>query len=94
MTHPSSPESDITLDRTPNHVVMHTAGRAFPGILVQGDALGTMAAEAKRVRDLLHRLAPHAPERDAADALLDMVETRRSHYERVLRANGFEQMPW
>jgi hypothetical protein len=76
---------DVKLLSEPtNYAVVHLAGRAFPGVVFQGDSLDTFIAdleEAVRTDD------PH----EKSFVLRDVIERLRgvqAHYEAVLNREG------
>src|SRR2546430_192924 len=70
-----------------NNAVVRMPGRAFPGVLVQGDTLANVRAHVANAARLLGGA-------DAGDELaiaLDEIDAMLDHYERVLMANGLRR---
>lgn len=91
MTAPRIVEVEI-LSETPNHVVLRSPGRRFPGSLIQGDSLNVLLTLARSVRAHA-RASGDATWRDDAEELHELLQARLLHYQDVLRAAG-SLLPW
>ena len=74
-------------DLSTNNAVIRAPNRRFPGILIQGDSLHSLVEHAREICALLEGASEEA--RDSAAYLLESLEDKQQHYERVLLANGF-----
>ncbi|MEN6407241.1 MAG: hypothetical protein ABFC77_12315 [Thermoguttaceae bacterium] len=79
-------EVDVLTDVI-NSPVLQFPGRRFPGVLVQGDSLKTMADLAT---EIVERIAVGDSEeaRSVADELRGILRSRLDVYEKVLKLNG------
>lgn len=79
--------SDVKLLSEPtNYAVVHLPGRAFPGVVFQGDSLDSFIA------DLEEAVRTNDPD-EKSFALRDVIERLRgiqAHYEGVLNREGIE----
>jgi len=77
--------TDVTLLSEPtNYAVVHLHGRAFPGIVFQGDSLNGLISDLKEVA-----AEANADERAfGLNAVINHLCDVRSHYEAVLKREG------
>ena len=77
--------ADVKLISEPtNYTVVHLPGRAFPGIVVQGDSLNALIADTREVA-----AEADAEERaNGLDAVIKHLTEVQTHYEAVLEARG------
>ncbi|MBN8844378.1 MAG: hypothetical protein J0H88_14145 [Sphingomonadales bacterium] len=67
-----------------NYAVVHLPGRAFPGVVFQGDSLHALIAD---IREVAGETDPE--ERDfALKDIIERLETVQQHYEAVLGKEG------
>ncbi|WP_148665120.1 MULTISPECIES: DUF6959 family protein [Diaphorobacter] len=72
-----------------NHAVVKPPGRQFPGIVVQGDSLAMLGAEAKELSERLKQLHIHDEELLClAQGLQEQLLERQLHYQQVLAQHG------
>jgi len=85
----NKPRSDIleAFDLTSNNAVIRAPGRQFPGILIQGDSLSILVNSVRNLCSLIEGASEEA--RDEVAFLLDELEAKQRHYERVLLDHGF-----
>lgn len=72
------------LSASTNYAVVHLPGRAFPGVVFQGDSLRNLVAD-------LREAAGEADPEEQAHALAEVIERLASvqrHYEAVLDREG------
>lgn len=72
-----------------NAAVVHMPGRRFPGVVLQGDTLDTMAQSASRLRNFL-QVGVDANAADEAALLVEELAELVVHYKRVLREHNLE----
>jgi hypothetical protein len=82
------PMSDVKLLSPPsNYAVVHLPGRAFPGVVFQGDSLDTLIAD---IREVASEADPE--ERDfALKDIIERLESVQKHYEEVLGKEGLQR---
>ena len=70
-----------------NFAIVRMPGREFPGCVIQGDSLSILHTLAITIRG---RVAAWGDEDLAGDAveLVELLESRLTHYERVLAEHG------
>ena len=72
-----------------NHAVIKPPGRQFPGIVVQGDSLSILSAEARELSERLQQLGIQDEELLClAQGLQEQLLERQLHYQQVLSAHG------
>jgi hypothetical protein len=72
-----------------NHAVVKAPGRRFPGIVVQGDSLSMLSAEAKELSERLKHLRNQDEELLClAQGLQEQLLERQLHYQQVLAEHG------
>lgn len=72
------------LSEPTNFAVVHLPGRAFPGVVFQGDSLDALIADLESVAS-----TPDAAEKEAILAdVLDRLRNVQGHYEAVLERLG------
>jgi hypothetical protein len=77
------------LSSASNLAVMRAPGRNYPGSLIQGDSLYSLfqlAIEAKTELKNSNIGASH----EALEEIIELLDSRLSHYESVLEAHGIE----
>lgn len=75
------------LSRATNGAVVQLPGRAFPGVVVQGDSLNALISD-------IERAVADTDPAERGIALRDVMETLqawRSHYESILDAQGLRR---
>ncbi len=77
--------------RPGNNAIMRMPGRAFPGVLVQGDTLSIVRAHVANAARLIGGLDGGAAALDQLGIALDDLDAMLDGYERVLEANGFRR---
>jgi hypothetical protein len=70
-----------------NYVVLHTPGREYPGLVLQGDSLRRLARLAEQVYALA-RQSGNATLQEEAEDLRDELKDRALFYEKVLDEHG------
>jgi predicted RNase H-like HicB family nuclease len=78
------------LSEPTNYAVVQLPGRAFPGVVFQGDSLQGLIAELEEV------IVQETPDEKASalKALAGRLRDVRSHYEAVLGREGLELPYW
>ena len=71
-----------------NAAVMRYPGRRFAGVLVQGDTLSNLVAQAATVAERADGLDEDA--RDELDGLLEKLRDLLGHYEETLLRHGLD----
>jgi hypothetical protein len=71
-----------------NAAVMRHPGRRFPGVLVQGDTLYSMAQSARRLQQSAGALDEEASEE--LTGLVDCLDQLLAHYKTVLKEHQIE----
>ena len=71
-----------------NASVMRHPGRRFPGVLVQGDTLNSLVAQATSIAQQANALDEES--RDELEDLLEKVRGLLDHYEETLLEHGLE----
>jgi hypothetical protein len=79
--------SEVRLLSEPrNYAVVHLPGRAFPGVVFQGDSLAILIGELEEAA-----AEENADERNASLAdVIERLREVRSHYEAVLQREGMK----
>ena len=72
-----------------NNAIVRLPGRAFPGVLVQGDTLSIVREHVAAAARLLASLDGALEASDQLGIALDDLDAMLDDYERVLEANGF-----
>jgi hypothetical protein len=75
---------DILSDKT-NAVIMRHPGRAFPGVLIQGDSLSVLCGQADRLCAEIGRGSPAFAE---ANDLRNALRSYLNHYKATLGERG------
>jgi predicted RNase H-like HicB family nuclease len=75
-----------------NLAIVRVPGRRFPGCVVQGDSLSILLGNAKEVWERVKDSSDGDLLR-AAQALVESLQSRLDHYERVLTEHGI-QLPY
>jgi hypothetical protein len=74
-----------------NHAVVKAPGRKFPGIVIQGDSLASLAALAKDLSERLRQLNVQDDEvLSSAQELQEQILERQLHYQGVLAESGIK----
>ena len=77
---------EILSDRT-NAAIMRHPGRAFPGVLVQGDTLYTLCRQAELACE---EIGPESPGFEEFDDLRERLWSLLDHYKATLREHGMK----
>lgn len=79
----------LLLTEATNWAVVHLPGRAFPGVVIQGDSLNTLLHELIAIRKRATRL--HDSELDLEiDEVIDRLQRVLDSYKSVLKREGME----
>jgi hypothetical protein len=72
---------------SPNRVIARYPGRAFPGVLIQGDTLHNLVGQLMEVEAKI--LSSSVEAREALAEIREFLQSLVSHYADVLKENGF-----
>lgn len=81
--------SAFILDSTSNQGVVKLPGRRFPGLVIQGDTLSILRGDIAEAADLL-KAGNGASAASALGDVTERLDDLLAHYEKVLRAAGYE----
>lgn len=72
-----------------NFAIVRVPGRQFPGCVVQGDSLSILLGNAKEVWEKI-KVSDDEELVGAAQELVESLQSRLDHYERVLTEHGMK----
>ena len=72
-----------------NFAIVSVPGRSFPGCVVQGDSLSILLGYAKTVWEKV-KDSGDEDLAGSAEELVELLQSRLDHYERVLAEHGIE----